>query len=102
MGDEVIRPTKQRLASEYQDVPRALLNRDQYPSTLPAASRSTHDLAYFQSILNHEHNFASRTICDVFEVGLDGKPSGLTRLHDDVLQNYIKVVIRSSRLWSTN
>ncbi|KAL8660882.1 MAG: hypothetical protein Q9202_006114 [Teloschistes flavicans] len=96
MGDEVIRPTKQRLASEYQDVPRAILNRDQYPCTLPAASRSTHDLAYYQSILNHEYNFAPRTVCDVFEVGLDGKGNGITRLYDDELQDYTKNSVDSN------
>ncbi|KAL8687381.1 MAG: hypothetical protein Q9218_006427, partial [Villophora microphyllina] len=93
-ANEVIRPTGQRLASDYQDVPRAVLNRDQYPCTLPPTSRATHDLAYYQSILNHQHNFTAQTTCDIFEVGLDGMGKAITRLHDDGLQDYIKVSLQ--------
>ena len=70
--DDIVRPTKQRLASEYNDVKRATLDYSQYPCTIASISHPTQDLAYVQSILGHANNFAEQTVCDAFEVGVDG------------------------------
>ena len=91
MGDGIIRPTKQRLASEYSDVERVVLDRSTYPCTLPPASHQTHDLAYYQSILNHPTNFAERTKCDVFDIGADGIARMRASLDTDEMRKYIDV-----------
>ena len=89
--EEIVRPTKQRLASEYKDVERAPLNREAYPCTSSFTDLPTHDLAYCQSILNNANNFAEETTCDVLEVDDDGRISSTANLHDERLRLYMDV-----------
>ena len=89
--DEIVRPTKQRLASEYKDVARAPLNKEAYPCTSSITDLPTHDLAYCQSILNNANNFAEETTCDVFEVDGDGRSYSTPNLRDEQLRLYMDV-----------
>lgn len=87
----IIKPTKQRLASEYKDVERTVLARDQYPCTLSSLDPPTHDLAYCQSVLSNGANFADRTVCDILDVKAGGKASKRSDVHEEELRTYLKV-----------
>ena len=89
--NEVIRPTGHRLANQYKAVDRKVLDRDQYPYTLPSRPSPTHDLVYYQNILDNEHNFSEQTNCDVFNVNVDGSSSLRYNLQDNELRDYIDV-----------
>lgn len=86
----IIKPTKQRLASEYKDVERAVLDRGIYPCTLTSLNPPTHDLAYSQSILSNGANFAERTLCDILDVRAGNKVSKRSNVNDEDLRSYLK------------
>ena len=88
---EIIKPTKQRLASQYKNIEHAVLDRDVYPCTLASLYPPTHDLGYCQSVLSNEANFTDRTICDIIDVGADGKVSKRSNVHCEELRSYLKV-----------
>lgn len=88
---EIVKPTKQRLASKYKDVENAVLDRGIYPCTLASLYPPTHDLGYCQSILSNEANFADRTVCDIIDAGADGKVSKRSNVHCEELRSYLKV-----------
>lgn len=90
----IIKPTKQRLASEYKDVERAVLDRGIYPCTLTSLNPPTHDLAYSQSILSNGANFAERTLCDILDVRAGNKVSKRSNVNDEDLRSYLKVKAR--------
>lgn len=95
---DIEKPTGQRLASQYKVIERKELERSQYPCTLNSSSASIHDLAYHQSILGNEDNFAEQTTCSIFDVNGDGVGFLKPEVHDDELRCYIQAWTTASIL----
>lgn len=87
---DIERPTGQRLASQYKAIERKELDRSHYPCTLDPTSVFIHDLAYHQSILGNEDNFANQTTCSVFDVNGNGVGLLKPEVHDVELRYYIQ------------
>ena len=86
----VERPARNRLASQYKAIERKELERSLYPCTLNPSAASIHDLAYHQSILRNEDNFAEQTTCSIFDLSANGVGSWKPGVHDDELRCYIQ------------
>ena len=86
---DIERPTGQRLASQYKAIERKELEISHYPCTLTSSSASIHDLAYHQSILDNQDNFAKQTTCSIFDVNEYGLGFLKSEVCEDELRSYI-------------
>lgn len=83
-------PIRQRLASQYKTMERRELYKSHYPCTLNSSSASIHDLAYHESILGNEDNFAEQITCSIFNVNGNGVGFLKPDVHTDELRYYIQ------------
>lgn len=63
-------PHVPRLARNYQQVEKRLVDYSQYPSGAPSILPSLQDIGLVQGFLANEKNFASEDSCEIAELGI--------------------------------